>query len=88
MLSDAFVAGVRQLRSFDPHLDFNVNYTQMDSALEFLGRAPDVAIILDHCGKLGIKDGYLDLFRRHMKAVAAYPNVSANLQICRSGQIG
>src|SRR5262249_53570879 len=56
-----------------------VNYTQMDFALEFLKLVPDVPIVLDHCGKPGIKGGHLELFRRHMKAVAADPNVICKL---------
>ena len=79
MLNPKFIDGVRLLKSFDLHFELNVNYTQMDDALEFLDLVPDVPIVLDHCGKPGIKGGHLDLFRRHMSACAAHPNVVCKL---------
>jgi L-fuconolactonase len=79
MLQPRFVEGVRLLKGFNLHFELNVNYTQMDSALEFLERVPDVPIVLDHCGKPGIKGGHIGLFRRHMHAVAAHPNVVCKL---------
>jgi len=79
MLNPNFIEGVRLLAQLDLHFELNVNYTQMDSALEFLERIPDVPIVLDHCGKPGIKGGHIELFRRHMKAVAEHSNVICKL---------
>jgi L-fuconolactonase len=79
MLNPSFVNGVRLLRRYNLHFELNVNYTQMDDALEFLKLVPDVPIVLDHCGKPGIKGRHIDCFRRHMKAVAAHPNVICKL---------
>jgi L-fuconolactonase len=79
MLNPKFIEGVRLLSRHKLHFELNVNYTQMDDALEVLDRVPDVSIILDHCGKPGIKGGHIDLFRRHMKAMADRPNVVCKL---------
>lgn len=79
MLSPKFVEGVRLLERFNLHFELNVNFTQMDFALEFLARVPDVPIVLDHCGKPGIKGGHIEPFRRHIHAVAAHPNVVCKL---------
>ncbi len=79
MLNADFIEGVRLLTRFGLHFELNVNYTQMDGALEFLQRVPDVPIVLDHCGKPGIRGGHIDAFRRHMQAVAAHPNVLCKL---------
>lgn len=79
MLDPKFLEGVRLLRSFDLHFELNVNYTQMDDAVEFLDHVPNVPIVLDHCGKPGIRDGRIEVFRRHMNAVAAHPNVLCKL---------
>jgi L-fuconolactonase len=79
ILSPDFIRGVQLLPHFDLHFELNVNFTQMDSALEFLDRVPHVPIVLDHCGKPGIKGGHIELFRRHMKAVAAHSNVVCKL---------
>jgi L-fuconolactonase len=79
MLSPNFVEGVRLLRRFNLHFELNVHYTQMEWALEFLRRIPDIPIVLDHCGKPGVKGGHIGLFRRHMQAVAAHQNVTCKL---------
>jgi L-fuconolactonase len=79
MLDRKFLEGVRLLRSFHLHFELNVNYTQMDDAVEFLYHVPNVPIVLDHCGKPGIRDGRIEAFRRHMNAVAAHPNVLCKL---------
>ena len=79
MLSPNFIEGVRSLKHFGLHFELNVNYTQMDDALELLELLPDVSIVLDHCGKPGIRGGHIDTFRRHMKAVAAHSNVFCKL---------
>lgn len=79
MLNPTFLEGVRSLKRYGLHFELNVNYTQMDAALEFVNRVPDVPIILDHCGKPGIKGGHIGLFRRHTRAFAACPNVTCKL---------
>src|SRR5579872_2219226 len=79
LLDAKFVEGVRLLPRFGLHFELNVNYTQMDFALEFLKRVPEVPIVLDHCGKPGIKGGHIDLFCQHMQSVAAHPNVLCKL---------
>jgi L-fuconolactonase len=79
MLDAAFIEGVQLLPRFGLHFELNVNYTQMDAALKFLRRVPDVPIVLDHCGKPGIKGSHIEVFRRHMRAVAAHPNVVCKL---------
>jgi L-fuconolactonase len=79
MLSSSFLDGVRLLKRFGLHFELNVNYMQMDAALEFVGRVPDVPIVLDHCGKPGIKGGHTDTFRRQIRAFAAHSNVVCKL---------
>jgi L-fuconolactonase len=79
MSNPDFVEGVHLLKKHGLHFELNVNYTQMDDALELVDRVPDVPIILDHCGKPGVKDGHIDLFRRHMKAAAAHANLVCKL---------
>jgi L-fuconolactonase len=79
LLSRNFIQGVRLLGQFGLHFELNVNYAQMDDALEFLEQVPNVPIVLDHCGKPGIRGGKIADFSRHMKAVAARPNVMCKL---------
>ncbi len=40
---------------------------------------PGVPIVLDHCGKPGIKGGHLEAYRSQMHAMASHPNVVCKL---------
>jgi L-fuconolactonase len=79
MLSSKFIAGVNFLESLNLHFEINVNYTQMDGVLEFVGQVPNARLILDHCGKPGIRGGHIQEFRLHMKELARHENVYCKL---------
>lgn len=77
--SPAFLAGMRLLRKFDLHFEITVNYTQMDCVPELARAVPEVAMVLDHCGKPGIRQGQLAAFQRHARELARCPNVYCKL---------
>jgi len=74
-LSDSFIEGVNLLDKYGFHFEINVNHTQMDIVREFVKRVPKVRLILDHCGKPGIKEGALAQYREDVKDLARYPNL-------------
>ncbi|MBI4924053.1 MAG: amidohydrolase family protein [Devosia nanyangense] len=74
-LSDSFVEGVNLLETFGWHFEINVNHTQMDIVREFVWRVPNVPLILDHCGKPGIKEGAIEQYRDDMKVLSKHPNL-------------
>ena len=78
-LSDAFVEGVNALHAHGLHFEINVNFTQMDVVRDFVERVPDTALILDHCGKPGIRAGALAQFEADMAALAQHPNLVVKL---------
>ena len=79
-LSDSFVAGVNLLEKFGWHFEINVNHTQMDIVREFVPRIHSgVPLILDHCGKPGIKEGALDQYRADIKDLARHKNLVIKL---------
>ena len=79
-LSDGFVEGVNLLEKFGWHFEINVNHTQMDIVREFVPRIhPGVPLILDHCGKPGIKAGALDQYRADIKDLARHKNLVIKL---------
>lgn len=73
-LSDDFVEGVNLLCDFDYSFDINVHYTQMDIVREFVPRV-SCPLILDHCGKPGIRQGAIAQYRDDMKALAKHKNL-------------
>jgi L-fuconolactonase len=74
-LSPDFIDGVNLLHKFGWHFEINVNFTQMDIIREFVQHIPDVRMILDHCGKPGIKEGAIDQYRADIGDLAQHPNV-------------
>jgi L-fuconolactonase len=74
-LSQDFIDGVNLLHQFGWHFEINVNYTQMDIIRAFVDRIPDVPMILDHCGKPGIRQGALSQYINDIKALSQHPNL-------------
>ena len=79
MLSDNFIAGVNLLGKFGYHFEINVHHNQMDIVREFVKHIPDVPMILDHCGKPGIKEGAIAQYREDVMDLARYPNLFVKL---------
>lgn len=78
-LSSSFIEGVNLLHKFGWHFEVNVNFTQMDIIREFIEHIPDVPMILDHCGKPGIKQGAIKQYREDMQVLAEHPNMVVKL---------
>ena len=73
-LSEDFIAGVNLLDSFGWHFEINVNHTQMDIVRELVPQI-HTPMILDHCGKPGIKEGALDQYRADVAALSKHKNL-------------
>jgi L-fuconolactonase len=74
-LSAGFVEGVNLLDEFGWHFEINVNHAQMDIVREFVPRVPSVPLILDHCGKPGIKEGAIAQYRDDLRDLARHRNL-------------
>lgn len=74
-MSPAFIEGVNLLHDFGMHFEINVNFTQMDFIREFVQHIPNVPMILDHCGKPGIKEGKIEQYRDDIRDLASHPNM-------------
>ena len=75
-LSQGFIDGVNLLEKFGWTFDINPNYTQMDFIREWVPKiSSGVPMILDHCGKPGIRAGAIEQFREDMHDLARYPNM-------------
>ena len=77
-LSDDFVAGVNMLDDFGWSFDLNVHFTQMDIVRDFVPRVAG-PIILDHCGKPGIREAAIGQYRADMAALARHKNLHVKL---------
>ncbi len=74
-LSADFIEGVNLLDKFGWHFEINVNHSQMEFVREFVPQVSSVPLILDHCGKPGIKEGALAQYRDDVQVLAKHPNL-------------
>lgn len=74
-LSRDFIDGVNLLEKPGWHFEINVNYTQMDIIHEFVQHIPNVRMILDHCGKPGIRQGAIEQYRNDVRLLSQHPNL-------------
>ena len=59
--------------------DVNVHHTQMDQAVVLADAVEGVPLILDHCGKPGVRDGVLEPWRTNLRRFAENPNAMCKL---------
>ncbi len=78
-MSEGFIEGTNLLAEFGWTFDINPNYTQMDFIREWVKLIHGVPMILDHCGKPGIKQGKIEQFREDMQDLARHPNMWVKL---------
>lgn len=78
-LQPGFVAGTRRLAKAGFSFDMGVSRTQLPAVTELARRCPEVQFMLCHSGVPDIKNGQLDPWREHMRALAALPNVYCKL---------
>ena len=78
-MSEGFIEGVNLLADFGWSFDINPNYTQMDFIREWVKLIEGVPMILDHCGKPGIRQGRIEQFREDMADLARHPNMWVKL---------
>ena len=78
-LKPDFLDALRLLPKYNLLFDICVFHHQLPNTLEMVRRCPEVAFVLDHIAKPGIKAGLTDPWRRHMREMAALPNVVCKL---------
>lgn len=70
-----FLDGLKLLAQHDLVFDICVFHHHLPNVIKMVEACPDVRFVLDHIGKPAIKDGLLDPWRQHMKALAGHENV-------------
>lgn len=74
-----FVKAVQVLAQFDYSFDICIKADQMPDVVSLVKQCPNVAFILDHCGKPDIKAGQPEPWKTELEQLAQYPNVSCKL---------
>lgn len=75
LLNEKFIRGVRMLADVGFTYDLLIYHHQLEEALQFVGRLPEVKIVIDHLAKPSIKTGEKTHWELNMAAMATYKNV-------------
>jgi L-fuconolactonase len=79
VLGPDFLGALRLLPKYGLTFDVCIFHAQAANTLKMIRTYPEVAFVLDHIGKPGIKTGLLDPWRQHIREMAALPNVVCKL---------
>jgi predicted TIM-barrel fold metal-dependent hydrolase len=78
-LKPGFLEAIRLLPKYNLSFDVCILHHQLPNALKLVAQCPDVAFVLDHIAKPGIKAGLSEPWRGHIREMAALPNVVCKL---------
>jgi L-fuconolactonase len=79
MLRPAFQRGIGQLAEFGLAYDLLLHPRHLPVATQLVHQFPAQTFVLDHLAKPGIADGLVEPWRRDIRELAKYPNVSCKL---------
>jgi len=76
ILGSAFNKGIEALLGTGLTYDILIHARHLPQTIEFAGRHPQQAFVLDHCGKPAIGEGSFETWRDNMRLLAQHQNVS------------
>jgi L-fuconolactonase len=79
ILGSAFNKGIEALLGTGLTYDILIHARHLPQTIEFAGRHPQQAFVLDHCGKPAIGEGSFETWRDNMRLLAQHQNVSCKL---------
>ena len=72
---EAFVNGIKLLKSFDFTYDILIYPNQLKEAIQFVNKFPNQKFIVDHCAKPCIRDQKISEWKIELKEIAQNENV-------------
>ena len=74
-----FVAGVKLLAEYDFSFDLCIYHRHMANTIRLVEQCPEVRFILDHIGKPDIKNGVKEPWKKELKTLSEFPNVTCKV---------
>ncbi len=71
----AFIAGVKKVLDLDLHFELCITHDQLEECIQLVDAVPEKPLVLDHCGKPGIKAGEIDQWRKDLRRLSQYEHV-------------
>ena len=74
-----FIRGVQSLEEFGLSFDICIYHRHLANTIQFVKQCPNIQFILDHIGKPNIKDQLFEPWKREIKELSEFPNVSCKV---------
>ena len=74
-----FIRGVQSLEEFGLSFDICIYHRHLANTIQFVKQCPNIQFILDHIGKPNIKDQVFEPWKREIKELSEFPNVSCKV---------
>ncbi len=74
-----FIEGVKKVFDVNMHFELCITHDQLAECIELVSALPERPLILNHCGKPGIKDGEIDNWKTNMKQLSQYEHVDCKI---------
>ena len=79
MLREGFMKGVASLQKFDLAYDILIYENQLEEAIQFINRLPEMRLVIDHIAKPQIALQGFDQWARGMEQVSHFPHVCVKI---------
>jgi len=74
-IQPSFKDGVKKVFSLDKHFELCITHDQMGECIELAHNLPERPMILNHCGKPGIKDGEINEWKKNIKRLSDFEHI-------------
>ncbi len=70
-----FVQGISKVLNLNRHFELCLTHDQMEECIELVSHLPERPLMLDHCGKPGIKSGAIEQWKKQLKKMSTFEHV-------------
>jgi len=75
----SFIEGVKKVFALDKHFELCITHDQMGECIELANNLPEKPMILNHCGKPGIKAGEINDWKKNIKQLSDFEHIQCKI---------
>ncbi len=75
----SFINGVKKVLALDKHFELCITHDQMVECIDLVKSLPERPLILNHCGKPGIRDRKMDQWKEHIQQLSEFEHISCKI---------
>ena len=75
----SFIEGVKKVLALNKHFELCITHDQMDECIELVKSLPAMPMMLNHCGKPGIKDGEINQWQKNIRLLSEFEHIQCKI---------